>query len=268
MSDKQVKSVHRVTALVAPIAILFCIFFQVNKGGPLGDINPFAVDPYDAVGSFGIQVALLVGILTYARALRWLVDPAQAGKARFILRGNALVLATVWVTLLTDAAAMVLHPPAPSYWGRVLGLELALMFALTAVCTSALAVVWRVIPTAATPGGLTPADAIDDLWALVRGCVNLASAISPAGLVKWVNRWSSDQLFAGLPWLNPRTHPWRFAIALGLLVGVGLVLAQLQEGLPPNLATGLLVAGIFLVGELTATVVGFAVLGRYLGLRS
>jgi hypothetical protein len=41
----------------------------------------------------------------------------------------------------------------------------------------------------------------------------------------------------------------------------------LQEGLPPSLAIGLLVTGIFFFGELFATVIGFAVFGSFLGLR-
>jgi hypothetical protein len=41
----------------------------------------------------------------------------------------------------------------------------------------------------------------------------------------------------------------------------------LQEGLPPSLKIGLLVAGIFISAELAATLLGFAILGGYLGLR-
>jgi hypothetical protein len=48
---------------------------------------------------------------------------------------------------------------------------------------------------------------------------------------------------------------------------MGLTLAQLQEGLPPSLKIGLLVAGIFISAEFVATLVGFAILGGYLGLR-
>ena len=44
-------------------------------------------------------------------------------------------------------------------------------------------------------------------------------------------------------------------------------LAQLQEGFPPNLKAGLLVAGIFISGELAATLAGFAIFGGYLGLQ-
>jgi hypothetical protein len=67
--------------------------------------------------------------------------------------------------------------------------------------------------------------------------------------------------------LNPRTHSWRFACALGLLGGVALAVAQLREGLPPNPVIGLLVTGIFVGAELIGTILGFAILGGYLGLR-
>ena len=78
--------IHHVTALISFAAIVFYLFFQINKGGPFRDINPFAEDPYDAIGSFAIQGALLIGFLTYARALRFWEDPAQAIKLRLNLR--------------------------------------------------------------------------------------------------------------------------------------------------------------------------------------
>ena len=68
-------------------------------------------------------------------------------------------------------------------------------------------------------------------------------------------------------WLDPRAHPWLFACALGLLVGVALALAQWQEGAPPSLGVGLLVTSIYVGGELGATLLGFALLGGWLGLR-
>jgi hypothetical protein len=90
----------------------------------------------------------------------------------------------------------------------------------------------------------------------------------PKSVLDWVNGFGSDMLFARMPWINPRRYPWRFAAALGLLVGVGLLLAQLVvEGPPPSLQTGAMVVGIFLSVELCAVLTGFAVLGGYLGLR-
>jgi hypothetical protein len=67
--------------------------------------------------------------------------------------------------------------------------------------------------------------------------------------------------------MDPRLHSWRFTAILGLCAGAMLILAQLQEGLPPNLFTGLLLAGIFISVELAATLLGFAIFGSYLGLR-
>jgi hypothetical protein len=259
--------VQRVTALITFAAIVFCLFFQLSKGGPFRDINPFGVDPYDAVGSFAVQGALLVGVLTYARVLRLRDAPAEATKARLILRGNVLVLLAILVTLIADAIAEVVHQLPASYWGNVLLLELGLMFMLSLICAVALAVVFRRIQTPAPPRDLTPADGIDDLWGLLCVPVTRISAVLPRAFVEWVERFHSDWLFVRLQRLNPRTHPWRFACALGLLVGVGLALAQLQEGFPPSLKIGLLVGGIFVSAELGATLLGFAVFGGYLGLR-
>jgi len=58
------------SAFTGVLAVMFTAFFQVSKGGPFRDVNPFGLAPYDAVGSFAFQGALLLGILTYARVLR------------------------------------------------------------------------------------------------------------------------------------------------------------------------------------------------------
>jgi hypothetical protein len=267
MNRQTIQRVHRVTALVVCAAFAFYLFFQINKGGPFRDVNPFGQDPYDAVGSLAIQVALLIGVLTYARALRLHDDPSQAGRSRLILRGNVLVVSAILITLIADAIAELVRRFPPSYWGNVLLVELALMFVLTLACIIALTAVFTRIRTPTPPRDLTPADGIDDLWALVRIPVTKVSVFLPHALVEWIKRFNSDRLFARIQWLSPRTHPWRFACALGLLVGVGLVLAQLQEGLPPSLQIGLLLTGIFVSGELAATLAGFALFGGYLGLR-
>jgi hypothetical protein len=254
MTGKMVRRAHHATALIAVAAFLFYLFFQVNKNGPFRELNPFGVDPYDAVGSFAIQIALLVGLLTYARALRILVDPGQAAKMRLVLRGNLLVLLAILVTLVVDGIAVYLHPVVSSYWGRVLLVELGLIFLLAGICILALIGAFWHLPTPIPYHNLTPADAIDDLWILVRLPASKFSAALPQRLLT-------------LPWINPRLHPWRFALGLGILVGAGLVLAQMQEGLPPSLQIGMLVIGIFISAELAATLIGFAVLGGYLGLR-
>jgi hypothetical protein len=148
-----------------------------------------------------------------------------------------------------------------------LRIELAAMVLLTMVCVLAVGFGFRRMQLVAPPQDLTPADGIDDLWTLVQIPVTRFSAALPRGFVEWVQRFESDWLFARVPWLNPRRHPWRFACTLGFLGGVGLAVAQLREGFPPNLSTGLVVAGIFISAEFAATLAGFAIFGGYLGLR-
>lgn len=173
---------------------------------------------------------------------------------------------SILVTLVADAIAEIVNPLPPSYWGNILLAELALMFLLAFVCVTALTVVFRRIPTVAPLRDLTLADGIDHLWTLVCIPLTRVSAVLPRPFAEWVRRLNSDGLFGKVQWLNPRAHPWRFACALGLLVGMGLGLAQLQEGLPPSLRIGLLAGGIFISAEFGAALLGFAVLGDYLGL--
>jgi hypothetical protein len=267
MNSKIIKRIHRVSALVLLTAILFYLFFQVNKGSPWVEVNPFANDPYDAVGSIAFQVVLLISILSYARVIRWRNDPAQATKARLILHGNMLVLAAIFATLCADLIAVFVQPIAISYWGNILRIELGVMFILTLTCGLVLWVIFRGLKTEPPASNLTPADAIDDLWSLVRVPVVKGGAFFPPAMVEWVNHMNSDRLFVRLQWLDPRRHPWRFTGIVGLMIGVVLILAQLQEGFPPSLAVGLLVAGIFITVEFIAILAGFAIFGGYLGLR-
>jgi hypothetical protein len=267
MNDQRSKQTHHITALILLSSALFYLFFQINKAPVFIKANPFANDPYDAVGSIAVQAALLIGMLSYARVLRWRDDPTQKIKARLILHGNLLVLASMIITLCFDIIAEITVPMPNSYWVNFLRIELGFMVILTIDCGVALWVVFRHIPTASPPPNLTPADAIDDLWSLVRVPVLKAGKYLPSELVMWVNRFNSDKLFARTLWINPRTHPWRYTGALGLLVGILLLLGQFQEGLPPSLSVGLLTVGIFISIELVAILVGFAIFGGYLGLR-
>ncbi len=262
------RRLYGISALCTIAAFLFAGFFQINKQGSFRDINPFAEDPYDAVGSFAFQAALLVGVLTFARALRQSKDPQPLGAGiRLILRGDGFVLAAIGLTLLADSVAVIRQPVVSSGWGGVLLAELAAMILLTAFCIFALMRFWLSVQTPPPPSDLTPADAIDDLWTLVRVPVQILGRFLPRGFVEWAGRMNSDRLFSRAGWINPGVHPWRFAAGVGALGGILLNLAQLQEGLPPSLAIGILVTGIFFFGEFFAVLAGFALAGVFLGLR-
>ncbi len=267
MTDKLRQRIYRVTILVTSVAILFILFFQVNKAEPFREVSPFVNDPYDAIGSFAIQIAALLGVLNYARGLRLRIEPEQLVKTHLVLRGNALVILAILITLLGDTIAEIISKAPPSVWSDLLLVELFLMFLLTVISTIALVIISRQVPYLEPPSILTLADALDDLWTLVRVPVEKAHTVLPLAFVRWVQDFNLDKLFARVPWLSPRHHPWRFASALGLLAGIALLGFQLREGLPPNARIGLLVAGIFLFAELSGTLLGFLLLGSYLGLR-
>lgn len=91
------------------LSILFYFFFDFCKHAPaLGTANPFAEDPYDAVGSFGIQLALLAALLTLIRAFRPYPDKEAAhGHILQTLRAGTVVLLSVTVTLAADAIGLV-----------------------------------------------------------------------------------------------------------------------------------------------------------------
>ncbi len=219
MSELSIKRIHQVTALIFAVSVLFYLFFQVNKRNPFVEANPFANDPYDAVGSIAIQLAFLIALLSYARVIRWRNDPSQA-KEKLILHGNILVLAAIFITLCSDAMAEFIQPTSSSLLSFVLRIELGLMFILTVVCALALWMVFRGLTTPIPPTDLTPADAIDDLWSLVRVPVARSNSFFPPAMVEWVNCFTSDLLFARLHGSTRACIPGDFTLAVGLLVGL------------------------------------------------
>ena len=118
-------------------------------------------------------------------------------------------------------------------------------------CAAALARVFRNTASPPAPSNLTVADGLEDLWTLVR---------IPA-------TWNLEQILEVLSWVHPRRRPWRFACALGAAAGLALFLARLQEGAPPTLRIGLLIAAILIGVEFAGTLLGFALFGQLLGLR-
>jgi hypothetical protein len=235
------RRVHAVSAAIA-VTGAACSIFQV-------------VAPFRGLYQFlTVQVLFVAAALTYTRALRWRFDPAQSVKARLILRGNILALASIAATLILDVIATVQrhYEPYRSHAREPLIVAaIVVLFVSTAGCAAALARAFRNTTLAPPPSNLTVADGLEDLWTLVR---------IPAS-------WRLEQILEVLSWVHPRRRPWRFACALGAAAGLALFLAHLQEGAPPTLRIGLLIAAILIGVEFVGTLLGFALFGRLLGLR-
>jgi uncharacterized protein (DUF3820 family) len=104
------KALQYDTLRMLATALLFCFFFETTKHvSALVRVNPFAEDPYDAIGSFAVQFALFVGLLSMIRALRTGSLGPDTRAQRLIARGNLLCIAAVILTLLGDCVALARH---------------------------------------------------------------------------------------------------------------------------------------------------------------
>jgi hypothetical protein len=271
---------QRAALLTFVASLIFWAFFQISKSPNFAAVNPFAEDPVDAIGSIAVQVALAVGVLTLARAAQVSRSPiAFINKGRLILRGNSVALLAIGVTLVADAFMELQNPMwGISIWGQLLvaGLGTVALIACAAGLITVAAArqlsAWRASewPPIGEAGSL--GEALDDLWALVRMILAWLRQRLPwlSRPLRWIDS-QGNRLFEWLmswPWISPRSHPWRFCASVGLLIGIGLALAhRLEEGSSINLAVAAIVSVIFIGVELMAVLIGYLVLGGFLGLR-
>ncbi len=109
------------TLITCLLAFLFFIFFNASKHDPaLVKANVFIEDPFDAVGSFGIQLALLAGLISFVRILRPYPKGVTPDGLSLIFRGDAVALLSIVVTLAADLIAMLRYLPgwtgSPAGW--------------------------------------------------------------------------------------------------------------------------------------------------------
>lgn len=127
---------RRVSVVCVGATIAFSLGFFAAKHRPgLVRFAPFVDDPYDAVGSFAVQLAAVAAVLSLLRALR--ADGAEGipgAPASLIVRGVVIALSAVFVTVIADIVAMIRHPDLwlPSAAGRRLAIVLGILGLSTA----------------------------------------------------------------------------------------------------------------------------------------
>lgn len=145
-------SIKRETLHSLLIAVLVYIFFNATKHAySLASVNPFNEDPYDAVGSFAVQIALFLALLSCLRAINaGGTEPESLNRADLISRGNLLATSAVAFTMATDIVALARHT---SIWiNSSAGLLLAtLTLILLAVSLYELARTWTAFRTMNAP---------------------------------------------------------------------------------------------------------------------
>ncbi|GAC1400441.1 MAG: hypothetical protein NVS4B12_02460 [Ktedonobacteraceae bacterium] len=94
------------------LAALFYLFFQIAKHHPvLSPVNAFADDPYDSVGTAGVQLAMFTAILSLVRTFRPYQLKKDVGNQKVLLmRGEYITCLSVAVTSVADIVAVIRYP--------------------------------------------------------------------------------------------------------------------------------------------------------------
>lgn len=276
-AEDEATSAVRAAGWTAVLLVTLLVLAQANPPGlvtwtqgrfPAG-LLPFV---------FG-QVALLAGGLTLVRVWRARHDrePGQAARLTLVLRGAQVVFACVVGTLICALAVALSasSSPSPGVW-----VSIALLGGGAVAGTIPL---WRASHRARAarlgePFGAPPEeDALADIAALASAWFARLEQTRP-GLGTGRERISvrlsdlRDRAPRLMAWLDLRRHPWRFALVVALAAGLALATAHAvgESGLPSlhELPVALL-AGLLIVAiEGAAVLLGFLVLGGFLGIRS
>jgi len=106
------KNLKRNAIIVCGLAVLFYWSFMFAKHDPgLRKVIPFGEDPYDAVGSFGVVVGMIIALISLVRAFRpYHGAPPSTAQRLYLIRSQTAVVLGVLITLAADTVAMARHP--------------------------------------------------------------------------------------------------------------------------------------------------------------
>jgi hypothetical protein len=279
--------------LITGLAVGFYFFFMTSKHHPtLSAALTFGEDPFDAIGSFGVQAALFLGLFSLVRAFRPYRAGAPTVEQKVLLaRTEMLGVLAVAVTLAGDAVAMVRYL---SQWvGLAAGWTLAALAGGLALVTALVGVLIRrsvrgtALPTIPNAGKRAAVVALASvvilafypdslrvsipgaLFTVVVGAVLLFASMWAFGL--WIVPYRVDASWPGaatLPgWLGQVKYQLGLVILLGVLMGLFLVLGESTEGGGrPSLVGMAFVASVYVGLETAGLLIGFNFLRKPLGL--
>jgi hypothetical protein len=281
--------------LVLGLAAAFFLFFQLTKQNPaLSAVNASAEDPYDAIGSFGIQAAAFFGLISVARFFWWSRgDGRLSSRHRFLtLRAEMATVLAVAVTLAGDLVAMMRHP---ALWtGPSAGREYAAWLGILVVLDAAVGLYVGL----ASRGTSGPWATKDWLWAgsavfallavlalypenlrqstagaLLTVLVGIVLLFAPVrfllvALIPDSAVRPTDEGPASV-WFARRGFHWAAVAVAGALAGVLLVSAEMLKesgGAAPPLTQLLLVVSVYVGLEMAGLLVGYALLREPVGM--
>ena len=266
-----------------------CFFFLCKQGTVLPALCAYTADPYDAVGSFGIQLAALVCVVAFMRAMR-MRRSADAGEALLFVRSLAIVNLTVLATMVSDVVAML--RTVPSWSHTVLGWSVFADILVMAAASATLCALAARVGRAAAPGiHLLPWRTTLLVWVVVAGMLAAYPSAWDGGMVGGVLTALVGMLalFAlvatgarsllgyaqsmdaghGTPILGwpGRSVPWRrlAPIMFALLVAAGFAAWTLiAEAVPSSRVVTVL--GVYALLEFCGVLTGHVTLARFLEL--
>ncbi len=288
------KVLKRNAVIVFGLAALFCWSFMFAKHDPrLRAIIPFGDDPYDAVGSFGTIVGLLVALLSLVRAFRpYRKQPPTKAQCVYLVRSQEAVVLAVLLTLLADTVALARHPVL---WAKaVSGRELMVLLGGVAVIALGVQSLLRnsqreIADTRSMPWSRAIFTALFATFVLAvypeqliqRTGTHLLTIVIGAFvlfapmrvlLTSLVPFKEDERLTGAVPKggsiLNP-WYRWGIVVVAGLLIGGFAFLGEISEGggaIP--LIRLLFVASVFVGLGLAGLLIAYAFLGTPLGLGS
>ncbi|MGI8862985.1 MAG: HAAS signaling domain-containing protein [Solirubrobacteraceae bacterium] len=264
---------HRATRAVSLATIAFCALVGLwqhslaSRGG-LNLAAPFAV-----------QIALTCAALSFTRCVRHRDDrTVTAGKLRWILRGDAVALGVILVSLGAELIAVAAHADWAARWptSAVVGTAAAGVLALLAL-GQLISGDARLRRLAGFGEERDERDELADDLVVLAGQARTWARWHPqlAGPVGVFEKVEAAARAMHVPpelprGLNLRTHPWRVgalvALAAGICAGLG---HGLSEGAPPlsKLPGALEAFGAIAGLEALAVIACFALLGPFLGIR-
>ena len=110
--DSYFKPIKIITLMTCLQTILFVLFFDFSKhNAALAPLNPFLEDPFDAVGSFAVQLSAVAALLALLRIVRPYPRGVTLKNVALILNCNLTALLAILITVIADSTALVRFLP-------------------------------------------------------------------------------------------------------------------------------------------------------------
>ena len=286
------RTLKRNAIIVLALAIWFYWSFMFAKHNEsLRNVIPFGVDPYDAVGSFGVVIGMILAMLALVRAFRPYRDRVPSIAQRvYLIRSQMAVVLVVMITLAVDIVAMARHRAWVNSPSRNELVALLAALALVGVAVqllirtgqralpkvdsnrwahAATAVLLAIFIVAVYPERLMNAT-VTHLFTIVMSAALLFAPMRPL-LNALVPYDDAREIPTGTRPPHHRSlsskHRWGIVLILGAVIGGFLVIGEMSEGGgTPTVSRLLFIASIFVGLAIAGFLIAYVFVGAPLGL--